>query len=106
MTGKVLAICQSCAEHNKAEWKNPHATPPLFLGICGCCKKIKPCVHIQYWKGIKPDGKFEVPTDEAAEKTEELENEAANNASSDESKPSAPAPKAPAAKNKASVLGK
>lgn len=106
MTGKVLAICQSCAEHNKAEWKNPHATPPLFLGICGCCKKIKPCVHIQYWKGIKPEGPLEAPIANAAKEAEESKTEAANDAQPAQSTPAAPAPKAPAAKSRANVFGK
>lgn len=105
MNGKTLAICQSCAEHNKGEWKQPRANAPLFLGICDCCKKVEACTHIQYWKNIKPEGVFEVPA-EAAKEAEELKDEAANSASSDENKPSAPAPKAPAAKSRANVLGK
>lgn len=72
MNGKVLAICQSCAEHNKGEWKNPRATAPIFLGVCDCCKAVKPCTHIQYWKGIKPEGAFEVPSN-----TAEIEEDAA-----------------------------
>lgn len=97
MTGKVLAICQSCAEHNKGEWKNPRATAPIFLGVCDCCKKVKPCTHIQYWKGIKPEGAFEVKND-AVEASGDDENAPSN------SVPAAkPAAKAPA--KKANPLG-
>ena len=55
MTKNVLAVCQSCAEHNGGEFKNLRNTPPLFLGQCGCCKKIKACTHINYWKNIGSD---------------------------------------------------
>lgn len=63
-------------------------------------------MHISYWRGIRPEGKFEVPADKAVEKAEEPKNEAANDALSAQSTTVAPAPKAPAAKNKASILGK
>ena len=62
MTTNVLQICQSCAENNGGQWKNPRNTAPLFLGTCGVCKEIKPLTHIQFWKGIKGDQKFKLPT--------------------------------------------
>ena len=55
MTKNVLAVCQSCAEHNKGEWKNPRNTASVFLGVCGCCKKIKLCTQSNYWKNLGPD---------------------------------------------------
>ena len=61
MTDKILQICPSCAENNDATWKNPRNTAPLFLGVCGCCKKIVPCTHIQFWQGIKSDSKLKTP---------------------------------------------
>lgn len=64
-------------------------TPPLFLGQCGCCKKIKACTHINYWKNIGADTEMV--------SCEELE-------AAPEAKIEAPAPKRAAAK-KASVLG-
>jgi len=60
MTMNVLQICQSCAENNGGQWKNPRNTAPLFLGTCGACKKIKPLTHIQFWKDIKSDQEFKV----------------------------------------------
>ncbi len=97
MNGKVLAICQSCAEHNKGEWKNPRATAPIFLGVCDCCKVVKPCTHIQYWKGIKPEDEFENPSKAVSDDNGE-ENAPSNNV------PAAkPAAKAPA--KKANPLG-
>lgn len=55
MTIKVLQICPSCAENNSATWKNPRNTAPVFLAVCGVCKKVTPCTHIQFWSGIKSD---------------------------------------------------
>lgn len=62
MTTNVLQICQSCAENNGGQWKNPRNTAPLFLGTCGVCKGIKPLTHIQFWKNIRSDQKFKLPT--------------------------------------------
>jgi hypothetical protein len=53
MTKTVLQICPSCAENNKAKWKNPRNTAPLFLALCGVCVRITPCTHVQFWKDIK-----------------------------------------------------
>ena len=53
MTKNVLQICPSCAESNGAKWKNPRNTAPVYLGVCGCCKKVKPLTHIQFWQNIK-----------------------------------------------------
>lgn len=67
MTNHVLQICPSCAENNGATWKNKHNTAPMFLGVCGCCKKIVPCTHIQFWQGIKSDSQLKTPDDLARE---------------------------------------
>jgi len=64
MTTNVLQICQSCAENNGGQWKNPRNTAPLFLATCGVCKEIRPLTHIQFWKGIKGDQEFKLPTKE------------------------------------------
>jgi hypothetical protein len=61
MTKNVLAVCQSCAEHNGGEFKNMRNTPPLFLGQCGCCKEVKACTHINYWKNIGTDFDMTAP---------------------------------------------
>lgn len=61
MTNSVLQICPSCAENNGATWKNPRNTAPMFLGVCGCCKEIVPCTHIQFWQGIKSDSDLKTP---------------------------------------------
>lgn len=61
MTTNVLQICQSCAENNGGQWKNPRNTAPLFLATCGVCKEIRPLTHIQFWKGIKGDQEFKLP---------------------------------------------
>lgn len=63
MTNSVLQICPSCAENNGATWKNPRNTAPMFLGVCGCCKEIVPCTHIQFWQGIKSDSQLKTPDD-------------------------------------------
>lgn len=93
MNGKVLAICQSCAEHNKGEWKNPRATAPIFLGVCDCCKGVKACTHIQYWKGIKPEGEFEKPSN-AVPADNDAENEPSNPPAAPKTASKAPAKKA------------
>ena len=95
MTKNVLAVCQSCAEHNGGEFKNLRNTLPLFLGQCGCCKKIKACTHIGYWKNIGTD--TEMVSCEEQHLAPEPEVEPAKD----------PIPAAPkrAAPKKASVLG-
>ena len=61
MTNNVLQICPSCAANNQGEWKNPRNTAPLFLGVCGVCKEITPCTHVQFWKNIRSDQTFKTP---------------------------------------------
>lgn len=68
MTKNVLQICQSCAENNDASWKNPRNTAPIYLGVCGCCKEVKPCVHIGFWLGIKSNSDLKSPQDIKKEK--------------------------------------
>lgn len=69
MTNNILQICPSCAESNGATWKNPRNTAPLFLAVCGCCKEVKPCTHIQFWQGIKKDSELVAPAKNAAPAT-------------------------------------
>jgi hypothetical protein len=95
MTKNVLAVCQSCAEHNGGEFKNLRNTPPLFLGQCGCCKKIKACTHIQYWKNIGTQTEMVSCEDQLPAPEADVEPDNA---------PAAPAPKKAATK-KTSVLG-
>lgn len=64
MSKSVLQICPSCAENNSATWKNPRNTAPLFLAVCGVCKEVTPCTHIQFWHGIKSDQEFKLPVKE------------------------------------------
>jgi len=93
MTKNVLAVCQSCAEHNNGEWRNPRNTASVFLGICGCCKKVKLCTHSNYWRNLGPDVEMVAP-EEAPIEPEVTPEEA----------PAAPIK--PAAKGKASnILG-
>jgi hypothetical protein len=102
MTKNVLAVCQSCAEHNGGEFKNLRNTPPLFLGQCGCCKDIKACTHIQYWKNIGTQTEMVDPlAEEKAEKAAKAIADAEKAAKKAAEKPAAPAKAAP----KASVLG-
>ena len=97
MTKNVLAVCQSCAEHNGGEFKNLRNTPQLFLGLCGCCKKIKPCTHINYWKNIGTDTEMASCEEQHPAPAPEVE-------PTPDEVPVAPAPKRAAAK-KSSVLG-
>lgn len=87
MTKNVLQICPSCAENNGAQWKNPRNTAPLFLGVCGCCKEVKPCTHIQFWQGIKSDSELlspeELKTKEINAKRREANKSKGNNRAND-----------------------
>lgn len=95
MTKNVLQICPSCAENNSAEWKNPRNTAPLFLAVCGVCKTITPCTHIQFWKGIKSDQpKWKLPT-EAPQEDKNAKRRAADQARRDAKKAEQEAAKQP-----------
>lgn len=102
MSEKILAICQSCAEHNNAEWKG-RANAPMFQGRCDCCKKVKPLTAIQYWRGIKPEDDLK-PAPECENTLEEVGVIAPKEAAPKEAAPKTT--NKPAANKSNTILGK